>query len=230
MSMSTDALIHRLCDNCEPCNRLACPSTRAAIWLALAIPYVAVVAFFVMPGDAFELAVPTGDWRYAAEQAGALGTAIAAAFAAFAATVPGRDRRLLWLPVLPLALWIGAVAYGCAGEGLGAGLQEVAERPDWWCVRSMLMVGAGPAVIMAVMLRRGAPLAPHATVALGGLAAAALANVALRLIFTEETQLMVLVWHVGTVMALTLLAGWAGAWLLSWRAMVAGMRRKLAAG
>lgn len=227
-TMHTDALIQKLCRDCEPCDRLACPTSRAAIWFALAIPYVAFIAFVILPG--VEPGAHMQHWHFIVEQAAALTTTIAAAIAAFAATVPGRDRKLLLLPVAPLAVWIGAVVYGSATEGLDTGLQELMERPDWWCVRGILMLGAGPAVIMAVMLRRGAPMLPHVTLALGGLAVAGLANVVLRLVFAEETHLMVLVWHIGTVVVLTVLAGWAGAWLLSWRALIDGARRRLAAG
>ena len=60
---------------------------------------------------------------------------------------------------------------------------------------------------MAVMLRRGAPLTPFATMALGGLAAAALGDFGLRLFHSQDASLMVLVWQFGTVVVLSVLAG-----------------------
>jgi hypothetical protein len=72
---------------------------------------------------------------------------------------------------------------------------------------------------MAVMLRRGAPLTPKITTALGGLAAAGLGNFGLRLFHPQDSSLMVLVWQMGSVLLLTLLCGMAGRLLLRWRLM-----------
>jgi ABC-type uncharacterized transport system permease subunit len=46
-----------------------------------------------------------------------------AAFAAFCSVVPGFDRRMLLLPLGPLALWIASVGHGCVQDWLqfGAG-------------------------------------------------------------------------------------------------------------
>ncbi len=77
---------------------------------------------------------------------------------------------------------------------------------------------------MAVMLRRGAPLSPHTTTALGGLAAAGLGNFGLRLFHSQDASLMVLVWQVGTVFILTAMAAWAGHYLLNWRSIIGSDR------
>jgi hypothetical protein len=78
---------------------------------------------------------------------------------------------------------------------------------------------------MGVMLRRGAPLTPRATTALGGLAAAGLGDFGLRLFHPQDASLMVLVWQVGTVFTLTAMAAWAGHYLLNWRSMISIARR-----
>jgi hypothetical protein len=70
------------------------------------------------------------------------------------------------------------------------------------------------------MLRRGAPLTPSITVALGGLAAAGLGNFGLRLFHAQDASLMVLVWQVGSVAILTMAAACAGRLLLNWRSVV----------
>jgi len=77
------------------------------------------------------------------------------------------------------------------------------------------------------MLRRGAPLTPHITSALGGLAAAGLGNFGLRLFHSQDASLMVLVWQVGTVFILTIMLAWAGQYLLNWRSIVATARRRV---
>ena len=81
---------------------------------------------------------------------------------------------------------------------------------------------------MAVMLRRSAPLSPHITTALGGLAAAGLGNFGLRLFHSQDASLMVLVWQVGTVFIPTAMAAWAGQYLLSWRSIVGSNRLPVA--
>jgi hypothetical protein len=70
---------------------------------------------------------------------------------------------------------------------------------------------------MVFMLRRGAPLAPHATGALGGLAAAALGDFGLRFFHPQDASLMVLVWQFGAVVLLSALAGTVRHRILHWR-------------
>jgi hypothetical protein len=50
---------------------------------------------------------------------------------------------------------------------------------------------------MTVMLQRGAPLTPHVTAALGGLAAAGIGNCGVRVIHPEDVSIMLVVWHIG---------------------------------
>ena len=99
-------------------------------------------------------------------------------------------------------------------------------RPDWFCFPAIVLVGLVPAIAMAGMLRRGAPLMPCVTTALGGLAAAGLGNFGLRLFHPQDVSLMVLVWQVGTVFMLTASAACAGRFLLNWDTVKGGTRRK----
>jgi hypothetical protein len=66
------------------------------------------------------------------------------------------------------------------------------------------------------MLRRGVPLSPRLTAALGGLAAAGLGNLGVCLFHSHSSNLIVLVWHCGTILAVAALAGMAGGRLLRW--------------
>jgi hypothetical protein len=101
---------------------------------------------------------------------------------------------------------------------------------DFVCIPTIALVGAVPALAMAVMLRKGAPLSPHISAALGGLAAAGLGNFGLRLFHHQDASLMVLVWQMGTVFMLTMLSGSAGRLFLNWRPLVANVRRSLGIG
>jgi len=160
------------------------------------------------------------DLQFVVEQMAALATGIAAAVAAFATVVPGFSRKFLLLPAVTLVVWLGSLSQGCVQDWIQLGPDGLSLRSDWFCFPSIVLVGAVPAIAMAVMVRRGAPLTPHLTAALGGLAAAGLGNFGLRFFHPQDASLMVLVWQFGTVFILSVLAGWAGRYLLSWRALI----------
>jgi hypothetical protein len=191
----------------------------------VAIPYIALVVFVVSPRA--DLISKASEWRYVVEQLAALATGLTAATAAFATVIPGYDRKFLFLPVLPLAVWLGSLGEGCVEDWIHFGPDGLSLGPDWFCFPAIVLVGAVPAIAMAVMLRRGAPLSPHTTTALGGLAAAGLGNFGLRLFHSQDASLMVLVWQVGTVFILTAMAAWAGQYLLNWRSIVGTDRRRV---
>ncbi|MGE0521633.1 MAG: NrsF family protein [Variibacter sp.] len=223
--MDTDKVIERLVDSAGPVRRLARPWVRAVGWFAVGIPYVALVVLVMSPRA--DLLVKLGDVHFSIEQVAALLTAITAAIAAFAATVPGYDRKIALLPVLPLVVWLGSLGQGCIEGWIRSGSITLNFVSDWFCIPAIILVGTVPAITMAIMLRRGAPLRPHITVALGGLAAAGLGNFGLRLFHSQDVSIMVLVWQMGTVVLLTLLCGWAGQFLLSWRSLTENMHRTI---
>jgi hypothetical protein len=218
MSVDTEKLIERLAEGVAPVRPLWHPWMRTAAWLLVAIPYVALVVFVVSPRP--DLLAKVSQWRYLVEQLAALTTGVAAAAAAFASIIPAYDRRVLFVPALPLAVWLGSLGEGCVQDWIRVGPDGLSLQPDWFCFPSIVLVGAVPAIAIAAMLRRGAPLTPHITAALGGLAAAGLGNFGLRMFHSQDASLMVLVWQVGTVFILTALAAWAGQYLLNWRSIV----------
>jgi hypothetical protein len=226
MAMETDKLIASMTEDADPVQRLPSPWVRTAAWFAMAVPYVAVIVMMMAPRD--DLALKFTDSRFLLEQIAALCTAIGAAVAAFQSVVPGYSRRFLLLPLVPLSVWLASVGEGCVEAWLrGGGFQNFTS--DFICIPAIALVGTLPAVAMVLMLRKGAPLWPHVSAALGGLAAAGLGNVGLRLFHGQDASLMVLVWQVGTVFMLTMLCGWAGRLFLDWRPVVARVRRNLAA-
>ena len=93
---------------------------------------------------------------------------------------------------------------------------DVLVQVDWRCVWAILAGAAVPAAALAAMLRRGVPLTPHVTAALGGLAAAGLGNLGVCLVDPHDSNLVVLIWHCGTVLVVAALAGIAGRQLLRW--------------
>jgi hypothetical protein len=219
--METGELIKRLAADTPAVRRLPAPWIRAAFWLAVALPYVAaVVRGKLMMVDPSQV---LADPRFIIEQAATLATALAAAVAAFCSIVPGFGRRILLLPLAPLALWFASVGQGCVQDWLRFGAEGLAIRPDWECLPSATIIGIIPAVAMVVMLRSGAPLYPRLTMTLGALAVAAIANFGMQLFHFRDASIMVLFWHLGSVAVLSALAGWLGRHVLAWRhASVAG--------
>lgn len=213
--MKTDDLIASLAAEARPVERLAAPQKRLLGWLAVSVPWIAMVVLVMSPRP--DLADKFGDLRWVLEQGAALGTALTAAVAAFCAGVPGRPRWEHFIPVPFFGLWIGLLGFGCLQTWLEAGLAGLTLQFDWICFPGIVLVGFVPAIAMAVMLRRGAPLAPVLSTALGALAAAGLANVGLRLFHPQDASLMVLVWQVGTVVILTIAGGILGPKIVRWR-------------
>jgi hypothetical protein len=213
--MQTDEFIRRLAADTGAVRRLKPPLQRGLIWLALALPYVAAVVWGHL--TRLDAAQVMADPRFMVEQAASFATAFTAAFAAFGSVVPGFDRRVLLLPLAPLALWLASVGHGCVQDWLLLGADGLAVRPDWDCLPAALLIGVVPAAAMLVMLRRGAPLRPHATLALGALAVAALGNLGMQVFHFRDATIMLLVWHLGGMAVLALLAGSLGGRLLRWR-------------
>ena len=226
--MDTDRLIERLAGKADPVRRLAVPWVRTSVWFAIAAPYVALIVVMMTPrGD---LSAKLSDFRYLLEQAAALSTGIAAAAAAFASIIPGYDRRIALLPLAPLSVWLASLGEGCVQGWMRDGVGGLSFTSDFVCIPAIALVGTLPALAMAVMLRKGAPLRPRVSAALGGLAAAGLGNFGLRLVHHQDASLMVLVWQMGTVFLLTMLSGSAGRLFLDWRPLVANVRRHLNLG
>jgi len=216
--MDTDRLIRALADTAKPVHPLPRPWIRSTVWLGVAFPYIALVVYVMSPRA--DLMVKLTEARYLLEQAAALATGVAAAAAAFATTIPGYSRKAIFLPALPLVIWLGLIGQGCISAWIELGEGGLTLRPDWFCLPAIMLVGAIPAVAMVTMLRRGAPLMPCTTVALGGLAAAGLGNFGLRLFHTQDASLMVLVWQIGSVFILAACAGLMGRYILNWRSIV----------
>jgi hypothetical protein len=186
------------------------------IWLALSVPFLATVIWLLMPSDINPVAAIV-DRRFLVEEAALLVTALTAAVAAFASVVPGYDRRILFIPLLPLAVWLASLGEGCWRNWVALGANSLTLRPDWDCLPPAILIGIVPSIAMVMMLRRGAPLLPRVSIALGALAVATLANLGLRVFHVGDASVMVLFWHLGGAAVLAGLAAVAGRRVLYWR-------------
>jgi hypothetical protein len=210
-----DKIIHELVAGLQPVRPLRTPMVRLGIWLVLSLPWV--VAVVAVHGVRPDIATQLSDTRWLVEQGAALATALMAAMAAFCAGVPGRPRWEHFMPLVPLALWLGILGQGCLQELAASGNVGEMFHQDWQCLPAIIFVGLGPAAVLTAMVRRGFPRAPMLTAGLAALASAGLAEVGLRVFHREAASLMVLVWQAGTVVGLALLAGLFGRKLLRFR-------------
>jgi hypothetical protein len=217
MITDTKQLIRELAENSNPVRPLARPYTRAAAWLGLSLSYI-VLVLLIMPAR-HDVSSKLHDNLFIIEQIAAFATGVAAAIAAFVSVIPGYSRRWVLLPLPPLVVWLSSLGPGCFGEFVQFGMKGMPLTHNPWCFPFIVLLGAIPFVVMAAMLRRGAPLTPHLTAALGGLAAAGLANIGVRIIHPEDVSMMLLVWHIGGVMALSVLAGVRGHYFINWRSV-----------
>ncbi len=213
--MDTDEFIKRLAADLQPVRPLRPPWARAVLWLGIALPYVAAVVWGkLMMIDAAQIGA---DARFMVEQAATLATALTAAIAAFCSIIPGFDRRVLLVPLAPLGLWLASVGQGCVQDWLRFGADGLTIRPDWDCLPPATVIGIVPAIVLVIMLRRGAPLRPRVTLALAALAVASVANFGLQFAHARDVSIMVLVWHLGAAAALSALGGSLGELVLGWR-------------
>ena len=208
----TDELIHRLGARGAPVRPLAAPWLRGLLWGTGALAYLVVVDWVWMRTTTITL---TLDRRFLIEQAAALLTGLTAACAAFTTVVPGRSRRLAWWSLAPLALWLLSVGRQCVQDWSASGVPAL--LPHWGCFAATVAVGLVPALVIVLMLRRGAPLTPTLTTALAGVAAAGLANFGVRFVHAMDVSFVVLTWHLAAVFALCLLVTRFGDHVFSWR-------------
>ena len=215
--MDTEHLIRRLCENVEPVRPLRHPWLRAVSWTAAGAIYFLFLVLIMSPRD--DLGARVLDPWFLTEQGAALLMVLTAAIAAFAVSVPGYRRDLVWLPFASATLWVAIVGMGALRDIRLVAPGDALLQADWRCVWTVLAGAAVPAGVMGAMLRRGAPLTPHLTTALGGLAAVGLGNLGVCLFHPHSSNLVVLVWHCGTVFVVAALAGLAGAHVMRWPAL-----------
>jgi hypothetical protein len=62
-------------------------------------------------------------------------------------------------------LWLASVGHGCVQDWLRLGADGLTIRPDWDCLPSATIIGIVPAIVVVIMLCRGAPLHLRMTLA-----------------------------------------------------------------
>src|SRR5690606_10867870 len=104
------------------------PLQRLAGWLVFAIAVVAVVVamYGPQPGIGARLATPSAALEFLCS----IATGVAAAYAGFQVSVPGRSPRWAWLPLPFLLAWLGGLGAGCLAEAGRLGPAAFAMRGE----------------------------------------------------------------------------------------------------
>lgn len=213
-AMQTEDLIRALAKDAKPVARLAHPALRATAWTMISVAYVGAILWLV--GVRPDLSAKLSDQRFLIEVGAALLTSMMAAAAAFCAGCPGRPLWERFAPLPFMAVWLASLGEGCWRQWVQAGPEGLHLQVDLTCFRSITAVGLVPAVVILLMIRKGAPIAPMSTTGLAILAATALSAAALRLFHTQDMSLMLLVWQFGSVALLAGLGFFAGQYVLRW--------------
>src|SRR5438046_1002531 len=152
MTGDTTRLIQQLAGNVQPVRPLRRPWMRTVAWLAVSIPYVAIIVLVLTPRH--DLILKLSETRYIVEQIAALAAGMGAAGAAFASTVPGYNRKFLILSLLPSIGWLGTLGHGCIQDWLQFGIGGLTIEPECMCLPTIPLIGALCAITISVRLRR----------------------------------------------------------------------------
>jgi len=211
----TQQLIERLAGRAQPVTPIGSPMKRTLAWAVIAAILIALVStsFGVRP-HLWKTMTSPGE---AIEFIASVLTGLCAAYAAFQVSVPGRSGSWAWLPALPLALWLGGIGVGCAGDFEAMGLAAFGfESHSGECARAILAMSLPLGLVMVLMVRHAGVVRPAPTAMLAALSAAALSSAGVSLFHNGETSLMSLLWHGGVVAILSLASLAAGERLFAW--------------
>lgn len=213
--MNSEELVRRLAASAKPVHRLPHPMWRAMMWFMLSLAYAASLVFAM--GLRADFSARIAEPRFVIELSAAILTSMMAAAAAFCSTCPGRP---LWERLAPfpfLLVWLASLGEGCWRDWTLHGLQGLALQPEFSCFWKIVTSSAPPAILILLMVRRGAPIAPYLTTGLATLAAASLVAAAMLLFHRQESSVMVLVWQFGSVVTVSAFAALFGRRLLYWQ-------------
>jgi hypothetical protein len=158
----------------------------------------------------FDFSVNTASPGFMIQQSAAILMALCAVAAAFASIVPGYSRAVVLLPAVGVATWLTTLLSRVPQEWRSMGLSALADTHEPLCVATISLAAAPLVIGLTPMLRKGAPLTPRLTMALGLLGAASLSNVLTCIASPHQSAIAVLVWHGTTLAVLCMLAATVG--------------------
>ena len=203
--IATPDIIDSLVANAAPVRRLRPPVARAAGWLLFAALMLALLAVSheVRPDLGLRLRQP----EFVTGIAASLATGVLAAIAAFIASIPDRSGRWLLLPVPALVVWVSTIGYGCLTNWVSLQPGGLPIGDEAGCFALLVLTGVPLSLVMLIMLRHAALLAPTRVAISGGLAVAAVTATALSIFHEHDASAIILIWNFGTAVLLVALGG-----------------------
>jgi hypothetical protein len=190
---SNEQLVQALSADLTSVDRLAPPSLRVLLWLAI-VGAVALALTMVSDVGAMiqRLAAAPDLWL---ASMGSVLTAVLAAVAAFQLCLP--DRKVAWalLPLPAVLLWIGASGMGCVRPWSIAEAHLTPPGGSEQCLIFILSLSLPLSLLLIAMLRRGFSLRPNLTAVIGGLACASAAATLLNFIHPYDAGAIDLAVH-----------------------------------
>lgn len=211
--METEHLIDALAEDLRPVHPTLSPGRLLGLWLTMSLPMLAAIT--IAMGRRADLADRLRQPEFLLAEGLAALTAIVAAYAAFCAGRPDQPGWKLLLPAGLAVAWVLELGRQClllSARHVGGALVL---HVDLMCVPAIGITGLVPAIGMAVLLRQGSAFRATQASLCGALAAAALAEAALRLYHTEPSFVTMLVWQIGSVALFTLAGGAIGRVILT---------------
>lgn len=205
-------LIDRLSRQDDPVRRLPSPIMRLLRWAVLSIALMALsTSWHGMRGD---LSSVVANPAWLVEQALAMITALLAGFAAISFSVPGRPEwdKLAWVPVggfWLLVLWESAQSTAHA--------EAMPDLMHLFCPYCFPVISIGSALLLAVDMRRAAPMAPVRMMALLLIAGCSMALFGERLIHDELDAPLLVVIQVLAILLIGALLAPFGRVMFRWK-------------
>ena len=206
--MATKDVIDSLVQELEPVAPLDLSPVRLWRWLAAsAVVAGTTVALLGRRGD---LGAALFSQPFQAHALFLILAAISSAGAALALAIPGEPVHS-WRRAAP-AVALGAWLAWLAGElmPLAAAGGALWPQTGWGCVAKAFAIGVTPGLLLAMMVRRGAPGDVRGAAIFAALAAGAVGALGVELTCPLNGPMHLLLWHAGPVMVVVLLAAFFG--------------------
>lgn len=206
--METEDLLDALVANLKPVRRAPRPLMQLAIWIALSVPVLAIVTAIMGPRP--DLPALLRQPAFLAAEGFSVATGVISAYVAFCAGRPDQPGWKLLLPPVLLVAWLMELGRQCLGLSVQRVAGAFALHMDPLCLPAIALAAIVPALVMVVQLQRTTAFRPMHASFCGALAAAALAETALRLFHAEPSFVTLLVWQMGSVAIFAIAAGSIG--------------------
>lgn len=196
---TTPELIAVLSAKATSVRRIGSPVWRSCIWLALAAFLLSVlfISHEVRPDFALHLT----DEKFQLRLLASAMTGILSAIAAFMASVPGRSRLWVFLPLPAAVLWISTIGYQCLTNWVEIGPDGMSFGQTADCFATLVLICLPLSLTAWLMLRHTRYFNLPVVVYLAALAVSGISALAMTLFHALDASILILAFNFGTAAA-----------------------------